>query len=214
MNKLDKVVKDLEDDVKDLEAGLADRIDDLDDQKKQKATELVDKTKALIKVSIDKIAAVYEEIKEDQKIDEFLDKIKAKAKEAVDYTMDKIDALKNQDTTTIDCLSNELVNGFESLKESDIYKKTQVLLKEGAIKVNDFINRPDVQEAIKKAKITTVKYAEKGVDGLKQILKVEDTKKPATKKAPAKKTATKKATTKSTKKTATTTKKKTTKKAA
>ena len=129
--------------------------------------------------------------------------------------MDKIDALKNQDTTTIDCLSNELVKGFESLKESDIYKKTQVLLKEGAIKVNDFINRPDVQEAIKKAKITTVKYAEKGVDGLKQILKVEDTKKPATKKAPAKKTAaTKKATTKSTKKTATTTKKKTTKKAA
>lgn len=211
MNKLEKIVKELKEDINELEAGLADRIEGLDDSKKQRATELVEKTKTIINTSIDKIAAVYEDIKDDQKIDEFLDKTKAKAKEAVDYTIDKIDALINQDPSSIDSLSNELMAGFESLKETDTFKKTQVLLKDGYAKLIEFLDRPDVQEAITKAKVSTVKYAEKGVDGLKQILNVDatpkkkTTKKVATKKAPAKKTTTKKATAKkktTTKKTA------------
>ncbi len=40
--------------------------------------------------------------------------------------------------------------------------------------LEDYMTKPETQEIIKKAKVATVKIAEKGVSALKDLFKVED----------------------------------------
>ena len=42
-------------------------------------------------------------------------------------------------------------------------------------RINEFFERPEVKEAINKAKVTTVNIAEKGVENLKKALNTEGT---------------------------------------
>ena len=222
MNKFDQTVKELKEDINNLEKDFAKVTEDLDEAGKLKAREIVDKTENTINTSIKKVSAVINDVADEEKLNELLDKVKAKAKEATDYALDKVVSIaNNEDTIDIDALHDDIMNEFDKLKETDVYKKTTVLIKEGYAKINEFLEKPEVKKAINKAKLTTLKAAEMGVDTLKKVLesngtkKKTTTKKAATKAAPAKKKAAtkKKATTKkaATKKTTT---KKTTKKAA
>lgn len=202
MNKFDKTVKELKADIKELETEFSKRTEGLDEVTKQKAAELVEKTKVVINSSIEKVNAVIKDLADEEELNDLLDKIKAKAKEAVDYAIEKIDDLiNNGGQTDIDKLHDDIMADFDKLKESDIYKTTTVLIKEGYAKINEFLEKPEVKETIKKAKKTTIDLAEKGVAGLKKVLEDKDepkkkatTKKTATKKTPAKKTVTKKTT--------------------
>ena len=63
---------------------------------------------------------------------------------------------------------------FDKVKETDAFKKATDLLADLSAKINEVLNRPEVKEAIDKAKITTVNLAEKGVDGLKKVLKTDE----------------------------------------
>lgn len=218
MNKFDQTVKELKEDINDLEKDFAKVTEDLDEAGKLKAREIVDKTENTINTSIKKVSAVINDVADEEKLNELLDKVKAKAKEATDYALDKVVSIaNNEDTVDIDALHDDIMNEFDKLKETDVYKKTTVLIKEGYAKINEFLEKPEVKKAINKAKLTTLKAAEMGVDTLKKVLESNGTKKKTTTKkaAPAKKKAAtkKKATTKkaATKKTTT---KKTTKKAA
>lgn len=202
MNKFDKTVKELKTDIKELETEFSKRTEGLDEVTKQKAAELVEKTKVVINSSIEKVSAVIKDLADEEELNDLLDKIKAKAKEAVDYAIEKIDDLiNNGGQTDIDKLHDDIMADFDKLKESDIYKTTTVLIKEGYAKINEFLEKPEVKETIKKAKKTTIDLAEKGVAGLKKVLEDKDepkkkatTKKTATKKTPAKKTVAKKTT--------------------
>lgn len=218
MNKFDQTVKELKEDINDLEKDFAKVTEDFDEAGKLKAREIVDKTENTINTSIKKVSAVINDVADEEKLNELLDKVKAKAKEATDYALDKVVSIaNNEDTVDIDALHDDIMNEFDKLKETDVYKKTTVLIKEGYAKINEFLEKPEVKKAINKAKLTTLKAAEMGVDTLKKVLESNGTKKKTTTKkaAPAKKKAAtkKKATTKkaATKKTTT---KKTTKKAA
>lgn len=211
MNKFDSTVKELKQDISDLENDFNKVAKDLDEAGKIKAREVVEKTEKTINSSIEKVGAVINDITDEEKLNELLDKIKAKAKEATDYAIEKVVAIANhEDIVDIDALHDDIMNEFDKLKETDIYKKTTVLVKEGYSKINEFLEKPEVKQAINKAKLTTLKAAEIGVDALKKVLDSNGTKKKApTKKAETKKTSAKKATTK---KKAATPKKATTKK--
>lgn len=174
MNKFEETVDELKNDVTELENDLASKIDDLDDDKKQRAQELVNKAKIAINNVIEKVGAVIEDIDDQDKLNDLLDKVKAKAREAMDYTVSKIDALKNGESTIdIDKLHDDVMAEFDKLKENEAIRKTTVLIKEGYAKINEFLERPEVQDTINKAKKTTIKVAEKGVEGLKKVLDVK-----------------------------------------
>lgn len=171
MAKFDETINEMKSHIDKLEENLASKSEILDDETKQKAKELVDKAEVAINTAIDKVSSAIEEIKDNEKLDDLLDKMKAKSLEAVDYTIEKIDALTNKTSTfDIDALHDEIMDEFEKLKENEAFKKTTVLIKEGAAKINEFFEKPEVKETINKAKATTINIAEKGVEGLKKIL--------------------------------------------
>lgn len=210
MNKYETTIKELKEDIKDLEKAFKEKTKGLDKETVAAARTFVDRTEKVIQAVIDKTGAVIKELKDDEQLEELLAKLKAKAKEAVDYAIDKVDTvIKEGPETEIDRLYKDVMSEFDSLKDTNAYKTTSVLIKEGYAKINEFLEKPEIQETIKKAKKTTIDLAEKGVAGLKKVLDTEPATK--TKKATAKKVTPKKAAAKPKVKTtkAKTTKKKT-----
>ena len=93
MTKFEDTVKEMESQVQELEKDLAAKVENLDDEGKQKAKALVEKTEQAIKSTIDKVKNVIADVQEDEKLDEFLDKVKAKSMEAVEFTKVKVSEL-------------------------------------------------------------------------------------------------------------------------
>ncbi len=177
MSKFEDTVKEMESQVKELEDDLAGEIDRLDEEGKEKAKALVERTEEAIRSSIEKVRTVITNVKEDEKLDEFLDKVKAKSMEAVDFTREKVQELtkkKEEPEKTLDDASNDIMSVFDNIKESEALKKTAEFLSDINRKINEFFERPEVKEAIDKAKIKTVNIAEKGVEGLKKVLNTEE----------------------------------------
>lgn len=216
MSKYELTIQELKDDIKELEKEFKKRTKGLDKETIESARKFVDRTEKVIEAVIDKTGAVITELKDDEQLEELLDKLKAKAQEAIDYALDKIDTVINSGPETeIDRLYNDVMAEFDSLKDTEIYKSTSVLINKGYAKLNEFLDKPEVQDTIKKAKKTTITLAEKGVEGLKKVLENETITKPkkvtkkTTKKVTPKKATAKKAKAKTVKAKAKTTKKKT-----
>ena len=150
MTKFEDTVKEMESQVEELENDLADKADQLDDAGKEKAKALVEKTEEAIKSSIEKVRSIINDVQEDDKLDEFLDKVKAKSMEAVDFTKGKVNELtqKANKDNRLDKLGEDIMAEFDKLKESDAYKKTADFLSDISAKVNDYFNKPEVKEVI------------------------------------------------------------------
>jgi len=177
MQKFDDTVKEMESQVKELEDDLAEKVEKLDDEGKVKAKALVEKTEEAIRSSIEKVKGIINDVQEDEKLDEFLDKVKAKSMEAVDFTKGKIAELTrkpDEKGRTLEDLGNDIMAEFDKIKESDTFKKTADFLSDIGDKVTEFFEKPEVKAAINKAKTTTVSIAEKGVENLKKALKTEE----------------------------------------
>lgn len=196
MKKIDDTIKEMQNYLKDLDKDFNAKVDKLSDEAKVKAEELLNKTKKAVNNSIKKVNEAVDGIKNDERLDDFLDEIKARSKEAVEYTKAKISSIdKDGDGKILDDLHDEIMDEFNKLKENEVYKKTSVFIKDVGTKINDYLQKPEVKAKIKKAKKTTVDLAEKGVKGLKKVLDTEEKpkKNTTTKKTTAKKTTTKKA---------------------
>ena len=176
MTKFEETVKEMESQVEELETNLAEKAQNLDEASKERARALVDKTEEAIKSSIEKVKAIINDVQQDDKLDEFLDKVKAKSMEAVEFTKEKINELtqKVDKENKLDKLGEDIMAEFDKIKESDAFKKTADFLNDISGKVADFFEKPEVKEAITKAKTTTVSLAEKGVEGLKKALKTDE----------------------------------------
>ena len=175
MSKFEDTVKEMESQVQELENDLAAKVQNLDEEGKEKAKVIVEKTQQAIKSSIEKVRNVIADVQEDEKLDEFLDKVKAKSMEAVDFTKEKVSELMNstQKENTLEKLGSDIMSEFEKVKDSDALKKTADFLSDIQNKINEFFEKPEVKQAIDKAKITTVNIAERGVEGLKKALNTE-----------------------------------------
>ena len=184
MTKFEDTVKEMESQVEELEKDLAEKADQLDEAGKEKAKALVEKTEEAIKSSIEKVKGIINDVQEDEKLDEFLDKVKAKSMEAVDFTKEKVGELtkKVDKDNKLDKLGEDIMAEFDKVKESDAYKKTAEVLNNLVEKINDYFNKPEVQEVINKAKVKTINIAEKGVEGLKKALEPKEA--PAKEEAP------------------------------
>ena len=178
MTKFEETIHEMENQVEELEKDVKDAAEKLDDEQKQKAEALAEKTKAAINASIDKVTSIIEQVKDDEKLDEFLDKVKAKSKEAVEFTKTKIAELSKKEENKIDLdkIGDEIVANFDKLKETDAYKKSVDFIKELGDNINNFFEKPEVKETIDKAKTGVIDAAEKGVEGLKKFLAPEEKK--------------------------------------
>lgn len=176
MTKFEDTVKEMESQVEELENDLAEKVEKLDEAGKEKAKALVEKTEEAIKSSIEKVRSIINDVQEDEKLDEFLDKVKAKSMEAVDFTKEKVSELtkKADKENKLDKLGEDILAEFDKLKESDAFKKTADFLNDISAKVNDYFNKPEVKDVINKARTTTINIAEKGVEGLKKVLEPKE----------------------------------------
>lgn len=176
MTKFDETIQEMEDDVKNLEDEVKSSVEELNIVDKEKATALVEKTKAAINATIEKVKDIIDDVKDDDKLDDFLDKVKAKSKEAVDFTKEKINELKrveNEPKYDLGKIADEITGEFDKIKETEAFKKTTDFLKEIGNNINDFFEKPEVKDTITKVKVGAVDIAEKGVEGLKKILKTD-----------------------------------------
>lgn len=177
MDKIQETINEMKACVEQLEEACKEKTANLDDETKAKASAIVERTKEAINTSIEKVSSVIDDVRDDEKLNEFLDKVKAKSMEAVEYTKSKVDALTNQESKkSLDDLHDEIMSEFDKIKDTDTVKKTAEVLKDIESKINEFFEKPEVVSAINKAKTTTVNIAEKGVDGLKKALKVDEIK--------------------------------------
>ena len=176
MTKFEETVKEMESQVEELENDLAEKAQNLDEANKERARALVDKTEEAIKSSIEKVKGIINDVQQDDKLDEFLDKVKAKSMEAVDFTKAKVTELteKYDKENKLDKLGEDIMAEFDKIKDSDAFKKTADFLNDISGKVSEFLEKPEVKEAINKAKTTTVSLAEKGVESLKKALKTDE----------------------------------------
>ena len=176
MTKFEDTVREMESQVQDLEKDLAEKVQILDEEGKEKAKALVNKTEEAIRSSIDKVRNIISDVQEDEKLEEFLDKVKAKSMEAVDFTKEKVAELTNRvekEDNKLDKLGDDIMSEFDKLKDSDAFKKTADFLNDIYAKINEFFEKPEVKNAIEKAKTTTVNIAEKGVENLKKALETK-----------------------------------------
>lgn len=171
-------MKEMQQNVEELGKYVAEKTKALNDSDvKAKAEDLVKKTQDAIGVSMKKVTDVIDKVTEDEKLDEFLDKIKAKSQEAVDFTKTKVDELTKTNTVpTLEELAKEISANFDKLKESDVVKNAADFLSDLGGKINEFMEKPEVKDAINKAKTTTISVAEAGVEGLKTLLKADELK--------------------------------------
>jgi len=178
MSKFDETIEKLKKEYDELEETVKEKYEQFDEAAKPKAEELVKKTQAAIQATIDKVQEAVKDLKEDEKVDEFLDSVQTKSQEAVDYTKAKIEEFANSGAKeSLDKIYQDIMADFEKIKETDQFKKVSDFANAATDKVKDYLNKPEVQEALDKAKKTTIKVAEKGVEGLKKVLNAEEDKK-------------------------------------
>lgn len=110
----------------------------------------------------------------------FLDQVYAKSEEACAYTKTKIDqavdSLKHDEK--LKEASKQIQDTFAEIRNNDEVKEMVSSIKEVSAsiysQIEDYMAKPETKEMLAKAKVSTVKIAEKGVDALKKLLKVND----------------------------------------
>ena len=116
MNKFEETVQEMKEEATELENDFEAKVENLDDDAKEKAAALVEKTKAAITASIEKIETALDQVKDDEKVDEFLDKVRARSKESVEFAKEKISALVNKkQQKTLDDIHDEIMAEYKRI---------------------------------------------------------------------------------------------------
>jgi len=175
MENYKKTIKKLKTMYSDLDAYVKAKIDEVSDDNKEVVDELLKKTKEAIDLSIDKINEAVNFDNSEEELNEFLNKVSDKAEEAIDFSKAKIEMLINEvPKQDLDEVFANLESKFNEVKESDTFKKATKFIKGVGVSINEYLEKPEVQEKINKAKVTTINIAEKGVEELKKILNTDE----------------------------------------
>lgn len=145
-----------------------------DELTKEKAKEIKNQTSRVLNEAIRKIEEAQSEPKGID-LEEFEDRIVSRFNDAFYYSIHKIDDLLRikEEKNDIEDAINRFLNSEEFKKTS---AKAQAFANEIYHQVEDYMNKEETKQAIKKAKITTVKIAEKGLESLKKLLGEEEVK--------------------------------------
>ena len=120
--------------------------------------------------SLDDNKPAEEEIKEAVETKEAVE-----IKEAVE-TKEEATAEEVEDKLEVDLskIKADIKEGLDKLMENENVQNFASSLKELSTKIQDYLNSPEIQSKIDKAKDTTIDIAEKGLDVLRNVLKADE----------------------------------------
>ncbi len=176
MNKFNDIAQEMREAIEEIERTAAARMDDLDDEGQATVRELADRTNTAITQTIEKLRDVAEKVKDDEKVNDFLDRAMSKCREAVVFTEAKINAVEAKPKVDLDAILTEIRGSFDKLMQNENVQNAAGFVKGVGEEINNYLNKPEVKDKIEKVKDVTISAAEKGLDVLKNVLTPEDKK--------------------------------------
>ena len=201
IESIEKTVEDLKRKIQELSDEQEAAQKDADPTTSEKISEFTDNAKEIVSSSIDELKEKANRVTSSEEMAKTIAYIRENAMKAVTGARVKIDEIR-QDPKTIestDRARKAIRNVADSVSEkahqasdyiyehmddntkenlANAYDSAEKAINEGTSKVakevNDFCNRPDVQEKVEKAKETAARWLNKGSDALKDILKGKD----------------------------------------
>ena len=177
---IDEAIIYLEDKITDIQTYGELAKEGLNLQNQEKVDRLCTKTIAVLNAVKEKAQDTAKRVPDDENFAAFLDSVCQKSDEAIAYTKRKIDEIIKLDDPEekLKEAAEQIRNTFGEIKDNDEVKDMINSIKEVTASIygqlEDYMTKPETQEIIKKAKVATVKIAEKGVSALKDLFKVED----------------------------------------
>ena len=176
MKKYQTIIKQLNAKLDELKEFAENKIEGLEENKAEQISELLDKTTTAVETTTDKIEELGKQKIDEEQFAEFLKKVQDKAVESIDFAKAKINEIVLDDEKDLNEIFNNIAAEFDKIKESDLFKKASEVVNDIGNGINEFLEKPEVKETIKKVKITTINIAEKGLDGLKKVLNTDEDK--------------------------------------
>lgn len=179
MNKNDTILK-MQSKINEIETYVATKLENVDEETKEKVIKIKNRTVDVINTAINKVEETANEVSDDAYLGDFLTKVETKCEEATKFTISKIDEvlMTVSQEEKIKAASKQVQDAFDELTNNDEVKEVISSIKEVAnsmyVQIEEYLAKPETQETIKKAKKTTIKVAEKGLDALKNLLNVEE----------------------------------------
>ena len=173
MKKYEKIIKQLQKEYDQLKEYVETKTSVINDSKKQRIDSLLEKTNNAINSTINKIKELSNSKVNEKEFNQFLNKVVEKATEAIDFAKAKVNEIIDEEEN-LDEVFDYICEEFEKAKKTEVFKKASNIVKEIGVSVNEFLEKPEVQETINKAKVTTLNLAEKGLDGLKKVLNTDE----------------------------------------
>lgn len=164
MTRFDETIKNMQEVVNDIKTVADKKLQDANEEEAVKIKTISEKTIDTIDEASIKLRNVVEQIKNEEELNSFLDRVDEKCKQAANFAFSKFEEIKP---------SKETIN----VKNDDLGKSTMEKFVEnenvqGAIKaandikdsIIDFMNKPETKQAINDAKTTALNVADKGLD--------------------------------------------------
>ena len=160
----------------------------LAEEDRLKLDELVAKTKHVVEEASSKISETVHDLNVDETtVSNFLERVSSKCEEACDFTIKKIRSFKNdpEAEAKLKDADKTISDSFDALMDSPEVKSVieQVRKAGSGVKktIDEFWNRAETQEEIRKAKKATLAMATKAYEAISKVLneeveKVEDLK--------------------------------------
>ena len=173
MSKIDEALDKIEDIVNDVKEYAKQKAEKVDPETKEKIQALVDKTTKVVEETKDKIVNVAKNVQDDEKVNEFLQKITVKVQEVADFTKMKVSELIPE-REKLEDIEKQISEGFDKFMESEGVKTTIKKIESISDSITDYLNKPETRAKINKVKRSTLNVAEKGMDKLRVLLSTDD----------------------------------------
>ncbi|MBQ1476606.1 MAG: hypothetical protein IIZ33_00445 [Erysipelotrichaceae bacterium] len=149
---------------------------DADEKGQAYVREVEGKTVNAIEMTIGKLSEVVDKVKDEEKVNAFLDKALAKCEEAVAFTREKIAAVEVKPKVDLDSVYGDIRDAFDKIMQNENIQNAANFVKGVGEEVTNFLNKPEIQDRIEKVKDVTISAAEKGLDILKNALTPDEDK--------------------------------------
>ncbi len=145
--------------------------DDFREETKETVEEVKEEAKEFVEEAKEKAQEAVETIKTEVENNEQLQKtvsyIKDNAVKAADVAKNKVDEIRKD--PKFQAVEEKAANAFQSVSKT-VGESTKTIVQ----KVDTFVNRPDVQDKIYKARITVADVAKKGTKTIKGLFKKDE----------------------------------------
>ena len=170
MSKINEIVAEMQKYIEEVRNAAEARRAELDEEGLAKVNEIAERTNNAIQATIVKLEDVASKVRDEEKVNDFLDRALGKCEEAVAFTKEKIDAVEGKPRIDLEALYAEIRDSFDKIMQNENVQGAANFVKGVGEEINTFLNRPEIKDKIEKAKDVTITAAEKGLDALKNAL--------------------------------------------